>query len=962
MTTLQNEKLSVATPPRKRYVPAVGPKLKKLLAIVFGLFALLCVNSVYLVTITGMEWATGEVFQNYFYQWMFIVHLGLGLLLITPVVVFGLVHMANTRNRPNKRAMRVGYALFGVALAVLATGLLLTRLEVGGLTVSLKDAATRDVVYWAHVITPLAAVWLFILHRLAGRRIKWKVGLTWAAAAGVFAGGMALLHSLDPRTWNQVGPKSGEAYFFPSLARTATGNFIPADTLMMNQYCMECHPDVYDGHIHSVHNFSSFNNPPYAFSVRETRRMAHERDGNVQAARWCAGCHDPVPFLSGAFEDPRFDDPAYDVAKDPLGSASISCTVCHGIAHVNSNLGNADYTIGEIEHYPFTFSRNPILHWANSQLIKAKPAFHKKSMLKPLHTSAEFCSTCHKVHLPPELNNYKWLRGQNHYDSYLLSGVSGHGITSWYYPAKAEHNCNGCHMPLMASNDFGSKVHDDSGVLKVKGHQFPSANTAIPLLTDMKSPQAAIDAHKTFLEGVMRVDIFGVKKGGRIDGELEAPIRPSVPRLERGERYLVEAVVRTMKMGHEFTQGTADSNEVWLDVTVSDAGRVIGRSGGLGPDGEVDPWSKFFNVYMLDRDGNRIDRRNPQDIFVPLYNYQIPPGAGDVTHLGMTVPKDAVGPIVVDVKLQYRKFDTKYMKYVYGESYENELPVLTLARDSVTFPVGSGTSVESQQSPIDPWQRWNDYGIGLFRKAEQSGAMGKGELRQADLAFAEVTKLNRAEGPLNRARVYVREGRLEEAVQMLNQASTHAAAAYPWSIAYFSALVDKQNGNLDSAIENLRKIIDSKFPEAIKREFDFSQDYRLLNELGQTLFERSKQERGDAQATSRDAMLREAAAWCERALQIDREFNPAHYNLFLIYTALGDEANAEKHKTLHDKYRPDDNARDKAIAAARRRDPAANHAAEPVAIYDLQRPGAYELPPPSPTVASTERDSGAVND
>jgi hypothetical protein len=31
----------------------------------------------------------------------------------------------------------------------------------------------------------------------------------------------------------------------------------------------------------------------------------------------------------------------------------------------------------------------------------------------------------------------------------------------------------------------------------------------------------------------------------------------------------------------------------------------------------VDPWSHFVNVYMLDREGNRIDRRNPQDIFTP---------------------------------------------------------------------------------------------------------------------------------------------------------------------------------------------------------------------------------------------------------------------------------------------------------------------------------------------------------
>ena len=47
---------------------------------------------------------------------------------------------------------------------------------------------------------------------------------------------------------------------------------------------------------------------------------------------------------------------------------------------------------------------------------------------------------------------------------------------------------------------------------------------------------------------------------------------------------------------------------------------------------------------MLDREGNRIDRRNPQDIFVPLYNKQIPPGAGQVVHFALEVPRDIDGP------------------------------------------------------------------------------------------------------------------------------------------------------------------------------------------------------------------------------------------------------------------------------------------------------------------------------
>src|SRR5258708_39175143 len=46
--------------PRIRYVPAVGPRLRKLLLLVFALFALLAVDSVYLGTITCFEWWSGK--------------------------------------------------------------------------------------------------------------------------------------------------------------------------------------------------------------------------------------------------------------------------------------------------------------------------------------------------------------------------------------------------------------------------------------------------------------------------------------------------------------------------------------------------------------------------------------------------------------------------------------------------------------------------------------------------------------------------------------------------------------------------------------------------------------------------------------------------------------------------------------------------------------------------------------
>ena len=348
-------------PAQKKYVRAVGPRLRLLLFFIFGLVAVLGANSVYLASITFLEWlrrADGVSYQNYFYQFMFLAHLVLGLLLVLPFVLFGVAHIRNAHDRPNRRAVRVGYLLFTVSLVLLGTGVALMRFDF----FSIKNPNLRSPLYWAHVLTPVLAVWLYVLHRLAGPRIRWQVGLRWAAAVGGLVLSMVLLHSRHPQK-SQIGSAEGTKYFEPSLARTASGNFIPARTLMMDDYCLQCHPDAYKGWFHSAHHISSFNNKPYLFSIRETRQVALKNDGNVKASRWCAGCHDVVPFFSGAFDDPQFD-----LEHHPTSQAGITCTACHAITHINSTRGNADYTIDEPIHYPFAFSTNKTLQFINQQL------------------------------------------------------------------------------------------------------------------------------------------------------------------------------------------------------------------------------------------------------------------------------------------------------------------------------------------------------------------------------------------------------------------------------------------------------------------------------------------------------------------------------------------------------------------------------------------------------------------
>ena len=115
---------------------------------------------------------------------------------------------------------------------------------------------------------------------------------------------------------------------------------------------------------------------------------------------------------------------------------------------------------------------------------------------------------------------------------------------------------------------------------------------------------------------------------------------------------------------------------------------------------------------MLDENGDRINRRNAQDIRTPLYNHQIPPGAADSLHFGILLPDDLTDHVTIEVKLQYRKFDAEFVRiiaealagsemelpgYVSGQPYINTLPIVTMAEDRITLPVqGMATELPPQ--------------------------------------------------------------------------------------------------------------------------------------------------------------------------------------------------------------------------------------------------------------------------
>ena len=170
--------------PRRRYVRAIGPRLRILLWIVFSLGGLLAANTAYLLGVRLLEAIRGVTYQNYFYQCMFLAHLLVGLLVVVPFIVFGIGHIRNSHDRPQRQAVRIGYALFAICLILLFSGLALVRFE----PLVINDPRAR-----------LTFTWLTLVRRW------WRFGFTSCIGWRVRASNGSLpddLH-LEPRSWSR---------------------------------------------------------------------------------------------------------------------------------------------------------------------------------------------------------------------------------------------------------------------------------------------------------------------------------------------------------------------------------------------------------------------------------------------------------------------------------------------------------------------------------------------------------------------------------------------------------------------------------------------------------------------------------------------------------------------------------------------------------------------------------------
>jgi tetratricopeptide (TPR) repeat protein len=853
------------------------------------------------------------------------------------------------RDRTIAREFRGALVLGAVAAAL------------GGYLVVVGNTRPHRSLLYAHIVAAAAAVvaLLLSLWRKARTDEGWRparAAIAVAAAACVVGPAVSegwrranpdpharIVNSVDvPLSMEEEGegPKS---VFWPSSARTNVGGIIPSNFFMDSQRCGDCHKDIYKQWNSSAHHFASFNNQFYRKSIEYMQDVV-----GTQPSRWCAGCHDHAVFFNG-----RFERPIKEQLDTPEAHAGLACTSCHAITQVHGTTGQGNFTIEYPPLHEIATSRNPVIRQLDDFLTYLDPKPHRDTFMKPFMRldSAQFCSACHKVHLDIPVNQYRWFRGFNDYDAWQASGVSGEGARSFYYP-KESKTCAGCHMPLVPSNDPGNvngKVHN---------HRFAAANTAVAHVNGDKEQLEAVVRNLT--SGIVTVDIFAASPVRETATVTAMPRRsdPSGPQLsstfavgeeaeEQGEVVLrevsnlaapldrvglkvrpgslvrVDVVARTRGMGHFFPGGTVDAFDVWLELIARDADeRVIFWSGRAADEGRgaVDPGAHFYRSLLLDAEGNPINKRNAWQARSVLYSRLIPPGAADVAHFRVRVPKDARGPISLTAKLNYRKFSHYYTQFAYaGEPKPGQPPSLLQAGfnsldysfDPVHIPRNVSGQIKDRIPDLptivvasakaqlgvdaaatdDGWkpklmaedyERWNDWGIGTFLQ---------GDLRAAQYAFKHVTEVkpDYVDGWVNVARVLVREGENAAAKPYLERALS-MVPGLPRAH-FFQAMVHKTEGQYGRALQSIDTVLRAH-----------PRDRVALNQKARLQF------------LEKD--FKGALKTLEQVAGVDPEDVQMHYLAMLCHRGLGDKEKAERAGKLFRRFKADETSQ--AITARRR--------------------------------------------
>lgn len=631
-----------------------------------------------------------------------------------------------------------------------------------------------------------------------------------------------------------------EQPFLPSNAQIEGNDFIQPGAFPTAQYCAHCHQDSYHQWRQSAHA-NAFREP---FYVKNINLLIQQK--GIAYTRHCEGCHNPIALFSGALT-------ANSPVKRTFDNDGVTCMVCHSIAKLQPNLGTGSYVMG-IPAVMVDEKGTPIPGEVSFGEILAHPHRHSQAVMKDFYKSPEYCGSCHKAALPKIENDYKWLRAFTTYDEWQNSAFSHQNPLTFY--SKDYQTCQNCHMPRvkLTEADYGAKLG------QMASHRWLAGNTAIPTYYHYADQLQQTTA---FLQNNrLNVDLFALRLNN--NPALIAPLGSTAFTLAPNDVVEASVVIQNKMIGHSLIPEQRDFYEAWVQFIVKDAtGQLLDDSGYLASDGTLDPRAHSFTNRMVDLNGKYLALHEVWARHSVGYDITVQSGRASVVRYQFHLPADVRGPLTITARVNYRHFRQGYLNFVLGKDHP-AYPVVQMAESSRTLQIGANTTTSAIPDQNPNWMRWNNYGIGLLDAFQYAAA---------EDAFEHVAQLrpDYADAYTNVAVTEISWEKFASAREGLDkslQLSPGNARAL-----YYLALVEQKQGHLDSAITDLRSVV---------QQFPNSRDAR--RELGHSYYQQHNY-----------ALAREQY----EALQvIDPDDLAAHYNLAIIYRRLGMKRRAAEQSAL----------------------------------------------------------------
>ena len=637
-----------------------------------------------------------------------LMHTLLGLAVVIPLTIWQLSHWLATRKARRSFRKICAYTGFWTMAIVSASGLVLTWQAMFGLYTSR---------FWdqVHLWCGIAALPFLGYHvwprakRAAnglnnglnglkgnggsvlpdfrpGRRHMWLISAVTAvvllATVGVIAG---IYRAYAPNFSHYSLPANykmpyGKDPFAPSMAKTVSGGPVAPELLAGSKSCgaSGCHTEIYREWEAGAHRWSS---EDVAFQGVQAALIHAE---GAPAARYCAGCHDPVSLLSGyknastSIEAPGFKE----------GS---SCVVCHAMRRVDVQ-GNGNYVWGPPKPYLFEYANAGQAASITHFLIRAYPRQHDVDYDLTLDKDTASCGACHKQFIDKEINHVGWVQLQNQYDDWK------HG--KWNTDPNPTHRlrCQQCHMYYQEAPSVALADPYDlkSGLgLKHRNHWFAAANQWMPEVIHSPDARAQEERAIEWLQGKKYIpEIADVWPQGPV-----LPIRIVAPQTARpGEQVDFRAVVSNNKAGHSFPTGPLDLIRAWVEVKVADqSGHVVFHSGELMENGHLEPGTFVLKAEGVNAEGQEIVRHDLWHYVGAKWKRAIFPGYSDMYEYKFTVPRNAEGPLTITARLRYRKANQYFMDFAFPGKHLST-PITDISSDHVDVTLAGSSTARAASS------------------------------------------------------------------------------------------------------------------------------------------------------------------------------------------------------------------------------------------------------------------------